>query len=280
MKTLFVVSLLLVVLLVPTVAVAQRGEMAIPEGANLEKYPFFNHPLSNADQAKLGLHPVILDKPWTGFNWFNGRQRFVMETLRPKTIVLADRDGKPIYKADCGNRLVAVPICPKTVAAPLLTAPPAPPRRGFLDRLWDFVKDFWSLIGAIFLLLLGLLLLCAALYGLLEWLRRGSERYHQPAPPPTPPTQLRSTAGAAGTGAAAASAAAAPGADPASAPVPPAQAPSAPTTEKSGSEERKFFVCYFDENGEPNKWKFAGHREVVVEHTRDKGTVVTTVRTK
>jgi hypothetical protein len=112
-----------------------QGIEAIPAWANLERYPFMGRSLTPVEQATLGLRPVIVSSPWTGLNWYEARRRFVLETLPVGTLVLSDLDGVPIYKANCGNRLVSL-VPPATPPSPKLHPEvAAPPRPSIIERL-------------------------------------------------------------------------------------------------------------------------------------------------
>lgn len=252
-------------------ATAQRGIEAVPEGANLEQYPLFDHPLTTKDQAKLSLHPMILDQPWTGYNWYRGKQRFVLETLSVGTLVFADTTGKPIYKADCANRLVELRACPK--CAPTVTYnTPATPTRSTLDRFWDFLKGLWQIIGAILLLLLLALLIAALLYGIYRLLdalfnreprdRRDPSVVPYPgliAPMATTPTPASATPRAATV----------PVSTPTSTQQPIADAPL----------QRRFVAVYFgNAPADEIKVRSRGCGQVFVEQVPEDGTYTTTIR--
>lgn len=192
-----------------------------PEGAELEKYPVMPGPLSVADQAKLGLAAKTLDRPVDFFNHYRNVRngRFVFETLPAGTIVLASADGKPRYKADCGNRLVEpakCPTCPPVKndsVADTLGGKKSSPTNGAStpgawSRFWDNVDKSWgsmwgglgSLLGSLLplLLLLGLLGLIAYAIARAIQNRRGNggatatatavQNPPAPNPPPGPVT--------------------------------------------------------------------------------------------
>ncbi|KND48828.1 MAG: hypothetical protein AB200_00125 [Parcubacteria bacterium C7867-005] len=84
----------------------QRGRMAVPNNAEIDKYPLKDTVLTQAEMSSLGVRADTLEADWTGYNWFRNVRRFAYETLPKGTIVLVDGAGKVRYKADCGNRLV------------------------------------------------------------------------------------------------------------------------------------------------------------------------------
>ena len=105
-------AFVLLVLLSATSVFAQKGEFAVPQDAQLDKYPILetNKPLTVMQIADMHLHPVRLEKPTVVQNHFRGLHgregRFVVETLPKGTLVLLDENGNLRYKEDCGNRLV------------------------------------------------------------------------------------------------------------------------------------------------------------------------------
>lgn len=242
-------------LLLPLTTFAQRGSRAVPEGANLERYPLSNHILTTKEQAELSLRPMVIEQPWTGYNWYQGKQRFVLETLPAGTLVLADTNGKLIYKADCGNRLVEIPTCPKCLATMPVTTPPVQQPRNFLDRLWNAVRDFWRFLGGVILLLLGLLVLLGLLYLLYRLLRRLFEGLQAPPTTPTPATRTTESGTSRAT----------PSAPPI---VMPVDVPS----------QRRFVTCYPGGPTEQTKVVSGGCKEVHVEQSLKGDDWLTTIR--
>src|SRR3989344_1575294 len=165
-----------------TAVAAQRvpAEKAIPANANLEQYPLFNEPIPLDVQTDLQLNPIRLNEEWTGLNWHPRQDRFFYEKLLPGTIVFVDKDNNPIYKADCGNRLVSWPDTSRADTASVATAPAPTVKKGLLDRiaggLWGAMKALggflWDLFKMIFLGLMAFLGL-ALLISLLYWLWQG-----------------------------------------------------------------------------------------------------------
>jgi len=91
---------------------AQRGVMAAPIDADTISYPIMKKPITVVDMARMNLHPVRLDTAVTVLNWYRDKNRFLLETLVPGTVVLQDSAGVIRYKADCSNRLVEMAKCP------------------------------------------------------------------------------------------------------------------------------------------------------------------------
>ena len=268
--------LLFCMLLSPVAMFAQRGTRAVPEGANLEQYPFFSHVLTTRETADLGLRPITINQPWTGFNWFGNKDRFVLETLPVGTLVLADKDGRPIYKADCGNRLVELAACPKCVVASPAT-PPTPRSKGFGHEGWDFKKLLHFLAGIV-LFLLGLLLILLLLYLLRRMFHAlfgpiptrttadgGGERTTTSVLPPPSPTSS--------------------GAPRVQSSTPTGPIPLRPSDQPNRSvpassmprltaepPRRKFLNFYAAISSQPNKLKFGGYGEVLLDEEGD-GTI-------
>ncbi|MDQ5968885.1 MAG: hypothetical protein QG579_42 [Patescibacteria group bacterium] len=177
-----------------------------PEGAMLERYPTSSGPLSVAQTADLGLHPVRLTEATEVLNHQRNRVgcaggSWSAETLPAGTLVLVDKDGVLRYKQDCGNRLVVVPA-----KAQATIVPPVPPAKGGGDA--DATPPasgedggwmgWWTpggLLRDIIMFLLGLSLLIAVglvlwwlLLHLLDWLREHAPiRPVGPAPAPVAP---------------------------------------------------------------------------------------------
>ncbi|QQR82632.1 hypothetical protein IPJ70_00770 [Candidatus Campbellbacteria bacterium] len=148
-------------------------------------YPTFNHPLTAAEQAHLGLSAKILREPLEVLNRV-GPSSYKFARLEPGDVVLVDRDGTPRYKASCGNRIEALPI-KVTVIAPTQPAPPiakALPAASFGDSLWSFITTKGKIILALLLLLLAAALVAGITY--LGALSGGRRRTSPPAPAPAP----------------------------------------------------------------------------------------------
>ncbi len=244
-KILCFVSLLLV-LSGSAFARSSNGEFAAPQGAQLEKYPLEGHQLSLSQQAELGLKPVRLETAWTGYNHYRGLRggRWVLETLPAGTIVLADKDGNPVYKADCGNRLVALAKCPACGTASI---PAGSHRRGFWDRHPNF-RNFLEHLGLLCLALLGIFLLLLLLLFLWTLLRRIYEELIAPFRGNPGPTRATATSSPA---------------SPSSSGAPPPD-PSASGSGAPGGRQNRYVAFYHGEGTEPHKVNFGGHRHVSV----------------
>ncbi|MEK7174584.1 MAG: hypothetical protein AAB759_02910 [Patescibacteria group bacterium] len=148
---------------------APLAEKAIPDGVRLGSYPEFSRPLTIGEQADFGLHPVRLSEPWTGYNFHRKVEggRYVLETLATGTLVLADESGNPIYKADCGNRLGSLPVCPACPATSAAGGGTLPetfsdaPLQSRWAGFWHGVGALAKALGWLILALLGLALLAA-----------------------------------------------------------------------------------------------------------------------
>jgi len=166
-KLIFV--LIFAMLALPTFA--QQGTFAEPTGAELDKFPIKTSSLSLAEQAELGLSAKKLDAPVVVQNYFRNIRsgRFVLETLPAGTLVLIDKKGNLRYKADCGNRLVEIPL----YVALTYAVPQVPKKGGAWSRFWDAVGrtwgNMWEGLGSFLGFLLPLLLILALL-GLLGYL--------------------------------------------------------------------------------------------------------------
>jgi hypothetical protein len=170
---------------------AQRGTMAVPSQAEMEKYPILKSgEMTVAKMAKLELRPVVLLDTMTVFNWYGRDGRFVYETLRKGTLVYVDKDGVVRYKADCTNRIVKTSDCPecreqiamlhvvdsalkanKTSSTASTTSKAK--SDGWFSRtiggIWDFFSDlFMGLLR--FLAILGVISACIGLLILFGWL--------------------------------------------------------------------------------------------------------------
>jgi hypothetical protein len=192
-------------------AFGQKGQFAVPYGADLVKYPIMPGRLTTADVVKMELMSKVLKDPVMVFNHARGLQdkdgRFMLETLIPKTTVWVDqKTGTILYKEDCGNRISEVinstvtgESIPLVVGGNIVQIKPTVPKIGWWDafnnamksaaqEIWGFIKNLLAPFGWLLLFLLGLLLLGLLLsplfWGLDKWLR------HDPSPavPPTPRT--------------------------------------------------------------------------------------------
>src|SRR3989344_22830 len=102
---------------------------ADPQGIDLVKYPKDEKaPMSIKRQMELGLKVAQLRYDWWGLNWHReiGGGRWLWEKIPAGKIVLVDKNGNQIYKADCVNRLVWMPRNPFTG----LPCPKCPPVAG------------------------------------------------------------------------------------------------------------------------------------------------------
>jgi len=201
MKKLVLVSFFVILLAAP--AFAQRGEFAEPVGADLVKFPIRLTALSLSEQADFGLSAKRLETPVIVQNYFrslrDSKGRFVLETLPVGTLVLVSQDGKIRYKADCGNRLVEVPVCPPIATPTGMSNSPAPSVPSAWSRFWNALAEAWGAMWGLFGSLLGVLI-PLFLLALLCWLgyllfraiqnrQQGGGRPPRPIPPqpPIPP---------------------------------------------------------------------------------------------
>lgn len=199
---------------------AQRGTMAIPAQAEMEKYPLHSAThMSWSEVAQRKLHYVNLAEPAVVLNYYRSISRFVLETLPVGTTVISDSSGVIRYKADCVNRLVLPAKCPTCLVlagsrkdslargllgglAPVPVSDDALRSKspGFWDQVssnFDSLIDWTkSVLSWILPFLLWLLLVALVLMGL-WWLfnqirNNGSGRPTSPAPRPivTPPTAV------------------------------------------------------------------------------------------
>lgn len=202
-------------------ALAQRGTMAIPAQAELDKFPILKAgEMTPAKQAELGLRPVFLKDTMTVFNWFSDDGRFVYETLKIGTLVYVDRDDVIRYKADCTNRLVKADECPKCqeqIADMEVTLNEMSSDKAQLIKviremeeksgttksqssISKFLSSFWDVIGTILKWILAavLVLLGLGIVGLVLWaiflglrhLWRDLTNTHPAAPAPPAPTPV------------------------------------------------------------------------------------------
>jgi len=186
-----------------------------PEGvvSNLEKFPVHSGPLSHVEAAQLGLHEITLGTEWAGFNTYRrGRCAIANpELISVGTLVLADANNVPVYKASCGNRLVGFPpTCPKPKPCGVCNDGSVPNAKGlcangthaiypgnvavtgtgFLDR-HPALASFLEGLGALVLWVLGVVVGLLALVFLLVWLAREAywawQRRRQQPPVIVPP---------------------------------------------------------------------------------------------
>ena len=188
---------------------AQRGMLAIPAEAELNKFPIFKQgELTTAKQAELELRAIALADTMTVFNYFRDKDRFVLEILTRGTLVYVDKDGVVRYKADCTNRIVKASDCPKCLeiiaalradsatrpkpsTTPTNVASTAKPEGLFL-RILRWIAQGILILAAIGLGLLVLFLIFALLGWILRELLRLFEQNTRPnapaavAPAPAP----------------------------------------------------------------------------------------------
>lgn len=286
----------------PLASFAQRGDLAIPEGANLQTYPILNHHgITVKDQVDMHLRLTVLREPWTGYNWYRDKKRFVLETLPAWTMVWVDEDDMspnptPIYKDDCGNRLVELSKCPEcsgitqpsrykfpfgddpSIMASASIHSDDSKGGGFFDDLTNFVKGTWHFAWLLFLLLLGLFAIVAAgyvFYRLLKWLF-GDSKDPGPAKPKT------ITSGPASTVAPIPAFANSGVEDQEIAAVPASAASAATVTApaEDDSPKRRFFTCYFGGATDQIKVVSGGLKEVHVEQSTKGNDFTTTIRVR
>jgi hypothetical protein len=251
-------------------ASTHRGELAVPAGAQLWQYPLYPGPVSAAAKAALGLHVVESAVPWTGYNYYRDLRggRWVLETLPAGTLVLVDGNGNPVYKADCGNRLVGIekcPTCPVVVSKENASGSTSGGRErsghakagsGFWSRHPSLGK-FYDFLGTLVFWLLGLFLLLALL-ALLWWLLTSTvnafrERNQLPPPPPPAPAPV-----------------VVPPVPVSPVPEPPEPAPEPP----AAGRQPRYVAFYRGEGDQPHKVNFAGYRHVVMtDHGENKFTL-------
>lgn len=222
------VKLLLFSVLCASPLVAQRGTIAIPAQAQMDRYPLHSavH-MTAGEMAKYQLHPVALVEATEVLNYYRNINRFVLEVLPVGTVVLSDSLGVPRYKADCVNRLVLPALCPACLGlianaradsvlasklradsvahkgAPLGLGSTAQSGSGFWSRFEDTLRSIGDTIGDILSILLPLLLwlaiiglMFAGLWWLINQIRNsgsagGSPRVTPaPVPPVAPPTPV------------------------------------------------------------------------------------------
>ncbi len=210
--------LFIIMLVLPASSLAQRGTLAVPQGADLATHPIIWESGRDPSPSTIdfvlsrakGLRLDTLEVSWTGYNYHRPSKRFMLETLPIGAVVYTDSTGIPLYKADCGNRLLAITACPACLPAVPVTD--SAPRAldlvdqnrggGFWANLWDWIKRVatWLaraimaiilVLGALLLLLALLALLLRAFDALLSWIRGGPPPRratpHSPPPPPPPP---------------------------------------------------------------------------------------------
>jgi hypothetical protein len=278
----FACSFLFVVLAVPTAMAANPETLGIPAGAQLEKYPLQPGPLSSHLKASLGLHVTELTVPWVGFNHYRNLRggKWVLDPLPAGTLVLVDANNVPIYKVDCGNRLVGIvkcPTCPtidvdggenvNKANTRLSVVSPNSRDADLFDRYPSFQKFVeWATMLGLGLLawlfpLLLFLLLAYCLYRLMRWVeeeleRRRHQRSQPPPParsapvqpepipaPAAPPVQPNPTQ--------------APAAAPGS-----AQAPSPNPVESAPTSGDGYLSVYHGPDGRMEKVKYGNHRQL------------------
>jgi hypothetical protein len=178
----------LVVRQVVVSTVGERSALAIPQNANLEKFPLMSGKLSNRQMAELGLRPQILKKDWVGLNFDRKLSRFVYELIPAGDIVLVDAvTGEVVYRESCGNRLIEMAKPAVGVPPVLVTKQAAPAPKGALVRLGDSLKEsaqvIWTpigngaknggrVLGWFVALTAGLALIPALVYGMFRFARR------------------------------------------------------------------------------------------------------------
>jgi len=208
-RKLFCFTLLLAVLAVPVFS--QHGQFAEPIGAELDKFPIMTKPLSVSEQARFGLSAKKLEKSVVVENHFRNIRhgRFVLETLPAGTLVLADKDGKLRYKADCGNRIVEsskCPECPQTSTAGPVKTTSESNATGAWSRFLNAIKKAWVgvwealgwILGALIPLLLFLALAALLGYAIMraleKWQNRGNHGQQvSPSPVPVQPNPVLPT---------------------------------------------------------------------------------------
>lgn len=192
--------------------VEMPAQYATPTGVDLGTYPLMAGALNSRQMAELGLRPVVLKTDTVIVNWHGRQGRFVVERLIAGTTVLVNASGEMVYKADCGNRISALPVPPP---ASMALRPPSPAPRSHWALFWDGVdrdlKALGAFLGPIFwpillfclgaLGLIGILAIPLLLAWLLWWMantaawlwrehRRDQQRRRQSLQPePPPPTE-------------------------------------------------------------------------------------------
>jgi hypothetical protein len=258
MKKLFL--LLLVLGTIPVLA--QRSVPAIPWGfVDTVKYPIFHkfEAMPAIKMAELGLRPVRLDTAIVMFNWYESRKRFMLDTLQKGVVVAVDSTGRPLYKADCSNRLVLAKYSLPSDSSKTIGS--GPEKDSFLKSL---AKSLWSFIGDLFnhLFWLLLTLLGLALLALLGWLifEGGRRIFRSMNPVSAIPVAIPPAAPIAAAPAAASASAA---------PAAPAPAPAVPTVAATATApvptpgERRFIAFYPGE--EEQMLRYSGFRDVRLE---------------
>jgi len=104
---------------------------------NLDEFPIYTNSLPLEEEARLGLHPVVLESSWEGLNW-DGK-RYKAEILHAGDTVLVDREGIVRYRKACGNRLQTL--------LQNLTSTAETDTDGVGDRLEKAAKAAWGAIG-------------------------------------------------------------------------------------------------------------------------------------
>ncbi|OGI82790.1 hypothetical protein A3E95_02220 [Candidatus Nomurabacteria bacterium RIFCSPHIGHO2_12_FULL_44_22b] len=172
--------------------VASQTPRAVPQGADLVKYPIKDHRLSVAEIAKYELHPVVLKADVVVLNFVAKNRAFRLDTLKAGTLALADENGNLVYKEDCGNRIVEVKECPKcspTQAGPTVTPPPTggnglAPGSDLMSFLRRLVPSW---MRELLKFLLGLILAALLLLLLVGIARAIRDYWNASVPAPAPP---------------------------------------------------------------------------------------------
>ncbi len=200
---------------------------AVPEGMDIQQYPIIQRAtkgrkLTAAEANRMGLHQRIAPAGTVLWNEDPRAKAFWLDTLDKDRMVWVNEADEIVYIVDCGNRAMEPKkkqSCPSDVTCPgphLASSPgsnpgtgnvatnggsgflgitPARSEGGFLNGLWNMMKDlFWLLLS----LLLIILMVAIALWILREvvrWLQgSGGRHYPVPAPLPMPaprPSRLR-----------------------------------------------------------------------------------------
>lgn len=175
---------------------------AVPVGMDIVKYPIMpaNHRLTVAEIAKYELRPVRLDKDVVVYNYSTSDRAFWLDTLKTGELVLADANGEPVYKEDCGNRVAIIKPCPACM--PTMPTPVTLPATagnvgdntdgggGYAMPGW--LRSLWHGLGNLLLFLLAcalIALLLALAYLFARWLadmirNSGGSSGGQRFPPP------------------------------------------------------------------------------------------------
>ena len=274
------------------------GGFVEPANAEMEKYPILSAPLDLRAQAQLGLTPKVLGHGVVVMNHYRNVKpknmgRFVLETLPAGTLVLASKDGKLRYKADCGNRIIEVLPCPQCPGTAETSGKNSSKNTfaqpGAWTRFWDNAGKAWDSMWGGLGSLLGFLLplfLILALIGLIAYAiaqiiedrirNRWIGQNPQPTPPPTPPVQpfvpapLPTSSASRGSGGQGGSGDGFPA--PTVAPTPPADlALVPPPAQPPASKQRRFRLEMSDKGNIYGNMN--GYRNLVVKENED-GTLI------